>query len=208
VACSWPRRYWQARPADRARSPGIKAGRRPAGHVVRETGIVGTKLPDEVVALPSALLQAGFGGVAASLWSVADIRTAMLMKRFYRCWRKDRLSLLGHWVLPTVAARHHQSREGRVFQTLQRGAVRHAHARRGGRRFSYTGHEPGSGESRLCSPLLVGCLLSDRRLENRLRVKAGESGKGQWWGTKLGRPHRATVSPLPSSVSLRVRSVG
>jgi CHAT domain-containing protein len=49
-----------------------------------ETGIVGTELPDEVVALPSALLQAGFGGVAASLWSVADISTAMLMEHFYR----------------------------------------------------------------------------------------------------------------------------
>ena len=46
------------------------------------------QLPDEVVALPSALLQAGFGGVAASLWSVADLSTAMLMEHFYRCWRK------------------------------------------------------------------------------------------------------------------------
>ena len=57
-----------------------------------ETGIVGTQLPDEVVALPSALLQAGFGGVAASLWSVADISTAMLMEYFYRRWREDKLS--------------------------------------------------------------------------------------------------------------------
>ena len=57
-----------------------------------ETGIVGTKLPDEVVALPSALLQAGFSGVAASLWSVADISTAMLMEHFYHCWREDKLS--------------------------------------------------------------------------------------------------------------------
>ena len=57
-----------------------------------ETGIVGTDLPDEVVALPSALLQAGFCGVAASLWSVDDISTAMLMEHFYRCWREDNLS--------------------------------------------------------------------------------------------------------------------
>jgi CHAT domain-containing protein len=56
-----------------------------------ETGIVGTKLPDEVVALPSALAQAGFAGVAASLWSVADASTAMLMERFYRLWREERL---------------------------------------------------------------------------------------------------------------------
>ena len=53
-----------------------------------ETGIVGTKLPDEVVALPSALLQAGYGGVVASLWSVADISTTMLMEYFYAGWRK------------------------------------------------------------------------------------------------------------------------
>src|SRR5208337_4212862 len=53
-----------------------------------ETGIVGTDLPDEVVAFPSTLLQAGYGGVAASLWSVSDISTAMLMEHFYRSWRE------------------------------------------------------------------------------------------------------------------------
>jgi CHAT domain-containing protein len=57
-----------------------------------ETGIVGTDLPDEVVALPSALLQVGFSGVAASLWSVADISTAMLMEQFYRGWLVAHLS--------------------------------------------------------------------------------------------------------------------
>jgi len=57
-----------------------------------ETGIVGTELPDEVVALPTALAQAGFAGVAASLWSVADASTAMLMERFYRLWREDGLA--------------------------------------------------------------------------------------------------------------------
>ena len=57
-----------------------------------ETGIVGTALPDEVVMLPSALLQAGFAGVVASLWSVPDLSTAMLMERFYRYWREEALS--------------------------------------------------------------------------------------------------------------------
>jgi CHAT domain-containing protein/tetratricopeptide (TPR) repeat protein len=56
-----------------------------------ETGIPGTDLPDEVVSLPSGLLQAGVAGVAASLWSVADISTAMLMARFYALWRKEGL---------------------------------------------------------------------------------------------------------------------
>jgi len=68
-----------------------QAGGRLATLSACETGIVGTALPDEVVALPSALLQAGFGGVAASLWSVDDISTAMLMEHFYRRWREDRL---------------------------------------------------------------------------------------------------------------------
>ena len=53
---------------------------------------MGTKLPDEVVALPTAMLQAGFAGVCGSLWSVADISTAMLMVRFYRLWRVDGLT--------------------------------------------------------------------------------------------------------------------
>ncbi|MCB9137700.1 MAG: CHAT domain-containing protein [Caldilineaceae bacterium] len=57
-----------------------------------ETGIVGAKLPDEVVMLPSAMVQAGYAGVVASLWSVADISTAMLMVRFYEYWRTDGLA--------------------------------------------------------------------------------------------------------------------
>jgi CHAT domain-containing protein len=39
--------------------------------------------------LPSALLQAGYAGVAASLWTVSDISTAMLMAYFYKLWRDD-----------------------------------------------------------------------------------------------------------------------
>ncbi len=54
-----------------------------------ETGIIGTQLPDEVIALPAAFLQAGFAGVLASLWSVEEISTAMLMESFYRLWRED-----------------------------------------------------------------------------------------------------------------------
>ena len=63
------------------------AGGRLATLSACETGIVGTNLPDEAVALPSALLQAGYGGVAASLWSVSDISAAMLMEHFYAGWR-------------------------------------------------------------------------------------------------------------------------
>lgn len=57
-----------------------------------ETGIPGTTLPDEVISLPVGLLQAGFAGVAASLWSVSDISTTMLMFRFYDLWRSEKLN--------------------------------------------------------------------------------------------------------------------
>jgi len=49
-----------------------------------ETGIPGIKLPEEVVNLPTGLLQAGVAGVVASLWSVSDISTALLMTKFYQ----------------------------------------------------------------------------------------------------------------------------
>lgn len=52
-----------------------------------ETLPPGTELPDEVVALPTGLLQAGVGGVVASMWAVPDRATAMLMTEFYRGWR-------------------------------------------------------------------------------------------------------------------------
>jgi CHAT domain-containing protein len=52
-----------------------------------ETGIIGLRLPDEVVSLPSALLKAGFAGVLASMWEVEDQSTAMLMRRFYALWQ-------------------------------------------------------------------------------------------------------------------------
>ncbi|MBM4430644.1 MAG: CHAT domain-containing protein [Chloroflexi bacterium] len=66
-----------------------------------ETGIPGTKLPDEVISLPAGLMQAGVAGVAASLWSVNDLSTAMLMERFYRLWRADGL-------VPALALREAQ----------------------------------------------------------------------------------------------------
>jgi len=53
-----------------------------------ETGVPAAELPNEVVSLPSGLLQAGVAGIAASLWSVADQSTMMLMVRFYELWRK------------------------------------------------------------------------------------------------------------------------
>jgi len=52
-----------------------------------ETNISGMKLPDEVVNLSAGLMQAGVAGVCASLWSVSDLSTMMLMTYFYDLWR-------------------------------------------------------------------------------------------------------------------------
>jgi CHAT domain-containing protein len=57
-----------------------------------ETSMLGTELPDEVVSLPTGLLQAGVGGVVASLWAVQDTSTALLMAEFYRQWRGERVA--------------------------------------------------------------------------------------------------------------------
>ncbi len=56
-----------------------------------ETGIPGTELPDEVISLSTGLAQAGLAGVVASLWSVSDLSTMMLMTRFYELWKRDGL---------------------------------------------------------------------------------------------------------------------
>ncbi|PZO21819.1 MAG: hypothetical protein DCF25_04550 [Leptolyngbya foveolarum] len=56
-----------------------------------ETGIPGTKLPDEVISLPTGLLQAGAAGVVSSLWSVDDRSTMILLSRFYDLWRTENL---------------------------------------------------------------------------------------------------------------------
>jgi CHAT domain-containing protein len=52
-----------------------------------ETAIPGDELPDEVVSLPTGLIQAGTGTAVASLWSVPGGATALLMFRFYERWR-------------------------------------------------------------------------------------------------------------------------
>jgi CHAT domain-containing protein len=56
-----------------------------------ETGVPGMELPDEAVGLPAALAEAGCAGVVASLWSVADESTALLMAHFYQAWQGEGL---------------------------------------------------------------------------------------------------------------------
>ena len=56
-----------------------------------ETQVPGRQLPDEVISLPAGLIQAGAAGVIASQWAVSGLATAMLMTRFYHCWKHDQL---------------------------------------------------------------------------------------------------------------------
>ncbi|GDY33936.1 CHAT domain-containing protein [Gandjariella thermophila] len=51
-----------------------------------ETALPGIDLLDEVIGLPTGLLQAGVAGVVASQWAVPDRATAMLMTEFARRW--------------------------------------------------------------------------------------------------------------------------
>lgn len=73
-----------------------------------ETSIPGVELPDEVMSLPTGLLQAGAVGAIASQWPVSDISTAMLMIRFYELWRTNHtkpataLRLAQEWIRDTT----------------------------------------------------------------------------------------------------------
>jgi hypothetical protein len=54
-----------------------------------ESGISGLILPDELISLPTGLLQAGTAGIIASLWAVDDTATVFLMVRFYEAWEVE-----------------------------------------------------------------------------------------------------------------------
>jgi CHAT domain-containing protein len=57
-----------------------------------ETGLIGSKNLDEVISLPTGLLQAGVAGVIASLWSVTDQSTMALLVKFYGLWDEQQLT--------------------------------------------------------------------------------------------------------------------
>ena len=66
-----------------------------------ETGLQGIENADEAISLPTGLLQAGVAGAIASLWSVSDLSTMILLTRFYDFWRKENLE-------PSLALRRAQ----------------------------------------------------------------------------------------------------
>jgi CHAT domain-containing protein len=60
-----------------------RAGGRLAILTACDTALAGMELPDEVISLPGALLQAGLTGVVATLWAVEGLPAAFLAARFY-----------------------------------------------------------------------------------------------------------------------------
>jgi CHAT domain-containing protein len=54
-----------------------------------QTGFVDTSLPDEVISLPTGLLQAGAAGVIASPWRVPDAATMILILAVFRRWQTE-----------------------------------------------------------------------------------------------------------------------
>jgi len=56
------------------------------------TAVLHTRIPEEVISLPTGLLQAGAEAVIGSLWPVSDISTMLLMARFYAAWQRDGMS--------------------------------------------------------------------------------------------------------------------
>jgi len=54
-----------------------------------QTNLTGSALPNEVVGLPSALIQIGFAGVIATARAVDDLATTYLMTAFYQRWCRD-----------------------------------------------------------------------------------------------------------------------
>jgi CHAT domain-containing protein/tetratricopeptide (TPR) repeat protein len=49
------------------------------------------KVPDEIIGLPAAFLEAGVPAVVGTLWPVTDYSTALLMGRFYRAYFDDHI---------------------------------------------------------------------------------------------------------------------
>jgi hypothetical protein len=54
-----------------------------------DTNLSDAAVPNEIVGLPSALLQAGFAGVIAAAWKVDDLATTYLMTMFYQRWCQE-----------------------------------------------------------------------------------------------------------------------
>ena len=92
-----------------------------------ETGLQGIENADEAISLPTGLLQAGVAGIIASLWSVADLSTTVLLARFYDLWRENNIEPAAalhqaqQWVRNTTSqqkAKYFQATNPDLYQNL------------------------------------------------------------------------------------------
>jgi CHAT domain-containing protein len=128
-------------------------GRRLAVLSACEGSRPGDSLPDEVVSLPSGMLQAGFGGVIASQWAVDGPVSAMLMARFYeafghrcqtpssslrdaQCWLRDTTNVEKAAWFADQADAAHCPEDAAAFRAMWQANIRkppglrgHAHPR-------------------------------------------------------------------------------
>jgi CHAT domain-containing protein/tetratricopeptide (TPR) repeat protein len=103
---------------------GVRLAARLAVLSACETAVPGIELLDEIVSLPTGLLQAGVAGVVASLWSVIDQRTMLLMVDFYRRWGAARDALAPAEALRQAQRWLRDSTNGEkreLFETLLQG---------------------------------------------------------------------------------------
>ncbi|WP_176742679.1 CHAT domain-containing protein [Streptomyces agglomeratus] len=90
--------------------PGAGGGARLTVLAACDTDQPGTPLPDEVVSLPTGLIQAGVAGVIAAQWAVRSETMSLLTARFYQLWRSEgrepalALRLAQRWMRDTTNA--------------------------------------------------------------------------------------------------------
>jgi CHAT domain-containing protein/tetratricopeptide (TPR) repeat protein len=94
-----------------------------------ESGVFDGRIPDESVALSTALLQAGVAGVIATQWSVPDRAAAMLMAEFYHRWGwgtcpiPEALRTSQQWLRDTTNAEKRRIWTARAAQGILLGEV-------------------------------------------------------------------------------------
>jgi CHAT domain-containing protein len=52
-----------------------------------QTAVIGTRLPEEAIGLPAAMIQAGTAAVIGTLWEIQDVAGSLLVRRFFDLWR-------------------------------------------------------------------------------------------------------------------------
>jgi CHAT domain-containing protein len=126
---------------DLGRAGAAGAGSRLAVLSACEASRPGDSLPDEVVSLPSGMLQAGFAGVVAPQWAVDGPASAMLMAHFYeafphkgqtpatslrnaQCWLRDTTNAEKATWFADQAAAASNPEDAAAFTAMWRATVR------------------------------------------------------------------------------------